>query len=165
MKSSNSTWEIEHPCPQCGAPVTLEETDRLFLCGYCRNKLYLLPRGYFSYYLPSSPSYTEEILYVPYWRFKGLVFLCQDHDIISKVKDLTWLASSHRFLPWNLGFRPQTLKLRFLSGGMKGKFFRSEVPVETGLQFVGEEYLSQLSPSQQSQRQRSLRNQMNLNSA
>ncbi|MGD9137268.1 MAG: hypothetical protein PVH42_10930, partial [Desulfobacterales bacterium] len=32
---------IEYQCPQCGAPATIEETDRLFTCQFCRVNSYL----------------------------------------------------------------------------------------------------------------------------
>lgn len=140
VKRSDSNWEIEHQCPQCGAPVTLEETDRLLACSYCRTKLYLLPRDYFKYFLPPTHSPLEEVLYVPYWRFRGMVFLCKNHEITSRVNDMSLLATPHAFLPRNLGFRPQALKLRFVSPQMGGRFFSSKIPIKTVLDSAGKEY-------------------------
>ena len=38
-------WQIDHQCPQCRAPVTLEETERLFVCPLLQSTtLYLLGR-------------------------------------------------------------------------------------------------------------------------
>src|SRR5262245_13627888 len=57
---------VEHRCSQCGAPALLEDTDRLFQCGFCRVKLCLLPGDGFRYLLP--PNITgADILYFPYW--------------------------------------------------------------------------------------------------
>ncbi len=42
---ANGTWHIEQGCPQCGAPVTLDETDRLLACPFCRTRLYLVRGG------------------------------------------------------------------------------------------------------------------------
>jgi len=130
-KSSSRTWEIEHPCPQCGAPVTLEETDRLFACSYCRVRLYLLSKDYFRYYLPPRNSQSKEILFVPYWRFKGLAFFCNRNEVTYRVNDLSYLASQHSFLPRSLGFRPQVFKLRFLSNEIGARFFPLQLPLKS----------------------------------
>jgi DNA-directed RNA polymerase subunit RPC12/RpoP len=129
--SETNTWEIEHPCPQCGAPVTLRETDRFLSCSYCRVKLYLLPQDYFKYYLPPSESFSKNVLFVPYWRFKGVTFFCKNDGIKYKVSDLSSLASPHTFLPPSLGVRPQTLKLKFLPSKIEAKFFQGQVPLKT----------------------------------
>lgn len=129
-RSDPSTWEIEHLCPQCGAPVTLEETDRLFSCSYCRNRLYLVSQDYFRYYLPSSNPLSKDPIYVPYWRFKGMAFFCSANQIGHKLIDVSSSASPHTFLPHSLGVRPQVLKLKFVSPELKGKSFRPSVPLK-----------------------------------
>jgi DNA-directed RNA polymerase subunit RPC12/RpoP len=68
------TFQIEHACPQCGAPAHLEEADRLFACPFCRVKSFLLTRDYFRYVLPAKNPSGKELYYVPYWRFKGSYF-------------------------------------------------------------------------------------------
>ncbi|MCK7515939.1 MAG: hypothetical protein MZV70_76205 [Desulfobacterales bacterium] len=65
------SFQIEHQCPQCGAPANLEETDRLFACPFCRVKSFLLTRDYFRYVLPAKNPAGKELVYFPYWRFKG----------------------------------------------------------------------------------------------
>ncbi len=95
-KSETLSWKIEHECPQCGGPVTLEETDRLFSCAYCRVRLYLLSRDYFRYSLPASESFSRDILFVPYWRFKGTVFFCTANGIKHTFNDVSSLASLPR---------------------------------------------------------------------
>ena len=44
-------WAVELQCPQCGAPVTLEEADRILACAFCRVRLLLIHPGYPQYYL------------------------------------------------------------------------------------------------------------------
>jgi hypothetical protein len=135
-KSDNTTWEVEHPCPQCGAPVTLAETDRLFACSYCRVRLYLLSGDYFRYYLPPRSAHSKEILFAPYWRFKGLSFFCGGEGVTYRVNDLSYLASQHSFLPRSLGIRPQALKLRFLSPEITARFFPLQLPVKSVMETV-----------------------------
>jgi DNA-directed RNA polymerase subunit RPC12/RpoP len=135
-KSDANSWEIEHQCPQCGAPVTLEETDRLFFCPYCRIRLYLASQDYFRYYLPPAHHASKDFMYVPYWRYKGTAFFCKANKVGHKLIDVSSLASPHTFFPYSLGVRPQVLKLRFISPEMEGKFFSPSVPVETLMEAV-----------------------------
>jgi ribosomal protein S27AE len=129
-RSEVSTWKIEQECPQCGGPVILEETDRLFLCSYCRVRLYLLTQDYFRYYLPPSGSFSKDVILAPYWRFKGIVFFCKASGIKHTINDVSSLASSHTFLPGSLGFRPQTLRLKFLSSNVEARIFQRQVPLK-----------------------------------
>ena len=46
-----NSWEVELQCPQCGAPVTLEEADRILSCAFCRVRLIMIYPGYPQYYL------------------------------------------------------------------------------------------------------------------
>ena len=66
---------IDHQCPQCGAPATLEETERLFTCPFCRVKSYLVTRDYFRYMLPHAAPAGKSLVFLPYWRFKGSFFV------------------------------------------------------------------------------------------
>jgi ribosomal protein S27AE len=116
--------EIEHQCPQCGAPVILEEADRLFTCSFCRVKLYLSPKNYFRYYfLPAEP-FGKEIIFVPYWRFRGMLFSCKTNAIEQRILDTSFLASNYKFLPPSLGLRAQALKLRVATFKEGTKFLR-----------------------------------------
>jgi DNA-directed RNA polymerase subunit RPC12/RpoP len=127
---NESSWQIEHDCPQCGAPVVLEETDRLLACNHCRVRLYLTTEQHFSYLLPPPDGVSGEIFFAPYWRFKGMVFSCQGNEVSNKVADTSYLASELRCLPISLGFRPQALKLRFVSAQMPGRFLKTAVPLQ-----------------------------------
>jgi DNA-directed RNA polymerase subunit RPC12/RpoP len=123
-------WQVEHQCPQCGGPVTLEEADRLFACSYCRVKLYFLGGRYFRYFIPPSPGASDEIFYVPYWRFRGMYYTCPPFEVRSKVLDANFQASGHDFFPRSLGVKAQALKLKFVSPDVKGKFFPSNASFE-----------------------------------
>lgn len=129
MRDSSSRWEIDHQCPQCGGPVTLKETDRLFTCGFCRVRLYFLGGRYFRYLIPPKKAASEEIHYVPYWRFRGMYFTCPPFELKGKVIDASFLASGNSFMPETLGVRTQALKLKFVSPEVKGNFFRMKVPM------------------------------------
>ncbi len=124
MKSSKLL--IEHQCPQCGAPATLEETDHLFTCPFCRVKSYLLSRVY-RYVLPHKADPGKALLYVPYWRFKGMLFNCSETGVGHRLVDVSYCGVDTRHLPVSLGLRSQTLKLRFLTPETEGRFLQPNV--------------------------------------
>jgi hypothetical protein len=123
-------WQVQHECSQCGAPIILEETDRLFSCRYCRVRLYQAAGDYFRYHLPPAADPARDIIYVPYWRFRGLSFSCESFEVRHKVIDTTLLAAHCKGLPVSLGFRPQILKLRFLSAETSGRFLKTRLSAE-----------------------------------
>jgi hypothetical protein len=114
--------QIEHQCPQCGGAVTLEETDRLLLCSFCKAKLYIQTKDFFRYYFPPAPDINEEIIFIPYWRFRGMHFACRTSGIKISLMDKTLPAVTGNMLPPTLGLRPQSLKLKFAQT-MEGSIF------------------------------------------
>ena len=105
--------QIEHECPQCGAPIVLEETDRLLQCSFCKTRLYISSSEHLRYCLPTRRAYEEEIIFIPYWRFRGMRFSCRRDGIQDGIIDKTVLAIEDKILPATLGVRPQAMKLRF----------------------------------------------------
>jgi DNA-directed RNA polymerase subunit RPC12/RpoP len=120
----SSKFLIEHQCPQCGAPATLEETDHLFICGYCRVKSFLQSRDFFRYVLPHRAPKGKSLVYLPYWRFKGCLFSCVSGGIRQKIVDVSHQGVESRYFPISLGLRGQTLKLRFMSPEEEGRFLK-----------------------------------------
>jgi hypothetical protein len=118
------SWEIELQCPQCGAPVSLEETDRLLICSYCHVRLYLWTSGQFCYCLPALKASLENLIFIPYWRFKGVAYSAIPFEVRHRILDATILALSHRGLPTTLGIRPQAMKIRFASREIQGTFLK-----------------------------------------
>lgn len=126
----NSSWKIEHPCPQCGAPVVLGETDRVFRCAYCRNRLYIAPRPCFKYFLAPKRN-VSDLFFLPYWRFKGIVFSCRDFRVFGRIVDSSLLALNLPPAPLSLGVRPQVIKLRYASPQTPGIFLGPRLPFRT----------------------------------
>lgn len=126
--SKSGSFQVEHPCPQCGGPVILEETDRFLLCNYCRVRLYIIAKDFLRYYLPPKTSRLEETIFVPYWRFRGLFFSIRAFEIKSKVIDTSFLSGNHKFLPPTLGFRTQTLKMKFAAAKTKTSYLLPHSP-------------------------------------
>ena len=121
---------IEHQCPQCGAPAVLKETDRLFFCEYCRVKSYLLQKGYFRYMFQSAAAGDKNLIFFPYWRFKGMLFSCVDSGIKHRFMDASHQAVESRHFPVSVGLRSQALKLNFVTPEIKGYFIKPSLTFE-----------------------------------
>ena len=121
---------IEYNCPQCAGPVTLEETDRLLICDFCRARLYFTYEDYFRYFLPPSSQLVEETIFIPYWRFRGIYFSLEPFEVKEKFLDTSFLASENISMPDSLGLRTQTQKLKLASQGMKGHFVHPDTSID-----------------------------------
>ena len=129
-------FTVEHECPQCGAPVELEETNRLLRCPYCDVKNFLFTRDYFRFVLPhKAPG--KDILYAPYIRFKGIVYLCGETSIKHRVLDITRLGATFKKLPMSLGLKPQAIKMKFVTPDVAGSFLTCSMKVDDVLGQVG----------------------------
>jgi hypothetical protein len=133
---SGGGWQVAHQCPQCGAPVILEETDRLFSCPYCKVKLYIASQGYFRFYLSPPASSLKDIIFLPYWRLKGMVFSCEPYEVRERILDATFPALHQTRFPASLGLRPQVLPLRFVSPDTEGSFITHDLSSETAIENI-----------------------------
>ncbi|MBR9981626.1 MAG: hypothetical protein KFF50_11415 [Desulfatitalea sp.] len=118
---------IEHQCPQCGAPAELEETDRLVRCGFCRVGSYLHVPEVFRYVLPSRAPEGTDLIYVPYWRFKGMFFSCYPGGMDQRFTDISQQAIATHHFPVNVGFRSQTQKLQFAVARPGGTYLKPQL--------------------------------------
>jgi len=139
-----TTFIIEHQCPQCGAPAELEETDRIFQCGFCRVSSYLGVPDVFRYILPDRAPEGKDLIYFPYWRFKGMLFSCVPGDIKKRFLDVSQQAISSAAVPYSLGFRSQTQKLHFAVGDLKGRFIKPEFPKNAFINRLNEQFSANL---------------------
>ncbi len=131
---------IEHQCPQCGAPAELEETDRLFACRFCKVNSYLSTPKFFRYTIPHHAPAGKEIVYFPYWRFKGMLFSCTPNGIANRFIDVSQQARRSSYFPINMGFRGQTQKLRFAAIEENGTFIEPDVSIKQVLAAWQEQY-------------------------
>lgn len=127
---------VEHECPQCGAPVELEETHRLLSCPFCDVKSLLFTDDCFRYVLPDTVS-DKEMIYAPYVRFKGTAYICKESGIEHRIVDMTRCATPIDGIPVSLGFRPQAMKMKFITPDRGGVFFKRTLSVEGALDAVG----------------------------
>jgi len=106
----------------------LSETDRLFQCAFCKVNSYLLERSYFRYMLPHNAPEGQELVYFPYWRFKGMVFSCLPSKILNRFLDVSRQAVQSTLFPTSVGLRSQAMKLRFVSPETQGWFIKPALP-------------------------------------
>lgn len=130
-----SGFKIEHQCPQCGAPAVLEETDRLFRCGFCRVTSYLVANEVFRYVLASKVA-DRELIYVPYWRFKGTAHSCSAAGVESRIVDTSIQGLRARTLPPSLGLRAQAMKLRFATSEVAGRFVQPQLTAQAAAEEI-----------------------------
>ena len=114
---------IEQECPQCGGPIELDETDHILRCPYCSVENYLFTPNYFRFILPHKAT-GNEIFYVPYLRFKGTVYYCQDLTIGHRFLDITHIGLKAKDIPYSLGLRPQAMKMKFVKPADEGSFLK-----------------------------------------
>ena len=133
---------IDHQCPQCGAPATLEETERLYTCPFCRVKSYLVTKDYFRYMLPHAAPAGQTLVFLPYWRFKGSFFVSLPGGIKTRIVDVSQQAVSSPMFPVSLGLRSQTLKLRFVAPENEGVFLKPQVSSKELLRLAEETFTS-----------------------
>ena len=114
---------VEHGCPQCGAPIELDELDHLLRCPYCNVKSFLFTPGYSRLVLPHKAP-DKEIIHVPYLRFKGNVYFCKDKTVGYRFIDITRPGIPLKAIPPSLGVRPQAMKMRFVTPDTRGSFLR-----------------------------------------
>jgi hypothetical protein len=126
-------WLIDFQCPRCAGDVSLEETERIFTCTYCRVKLCLGSRGPLECCIPAPPDSGENALYVPYWRVKGMAFTCIPGAVKAGAVDISHIALTAKTLPWSLGIQPQLSRLHFLDPGVKGAFLSPSLTIEQAI--------------------------------
>jgi ribosomal protein S27AE len=121
---NESNYILEHQCPQCGAAVSLSETDRIFTCPFCRVRLIIFFQEFPSLYLPGPPSREQDYFYVPYWRCKGTRYFLTSGGVERSLVDHSFCAvqTPPSLFPLSLGIRSQTLHRKFVEPLSAGVF-------------------------------------------
>jgi DNA-directed RNA polymerase subunit RPC12/RpoP len=114
---------IEHGCPQCGAPIQLDETDHLISCPFCGVKNILFSKDYLRYVLPDKAK-DKQLIFAPYLRFKGVVYSCNNTAVDHRIVDITHLGLDFKGIQKSLGVRPQAMKMKFVKPDMVGTFLK-----------------------------------------
>jgi hypothetical protein len=77
--------------------------------------------------LPHPADEDKEIVYFPYWRFKGMLFFCGPTEIKDRFVDISQQAIDSQYFPFSAGLRSQAMKLRFVTPDTDGRFLKPRV--------------------------------------
>ena len=80
--------------------------------------------------LPDAAPKNKNLLFFPYWRFKGMLFSCVSNGIEHRFADVSHQAVNSSYLPVSVGLRSQALKLQFVLPETKGRFIKPNQSVE-----------------------------------
>jgi len=98
------------------------------VCEFCRVRSCISQKGFPRYYLPCSSKVPadENLIYLPYWRFKGVRYTCTASGVAPRFTDISILALAdmpHQ-IPFSLGLRAQAMPMKRVKPGTQGTFFR-----------------------------------------
>jgi hypothetical protein len=79
--------------------------------------------------LPSNAPEDKALMFVPYWRLKGMLFSCSPTEINHRIVDVSHRAIDSSLFPMSVGLRSQALKLRFATPDTGGRFLQPTLPV------------------------------------
>lgn len=129
---------VAQNCPSCGAEIVLAEDSRMLRCPYCDVNNYRLERTAPRYLLPAKlPSFipAEEVLFIPYLRFKGTVYEIRQGGVDHRLVDTTRIGIATSRIPASLGVRPQAMRLLPLTASSPGRYLHQTI---TGEEAFGE---------------------------
>lgn len=94
---------------------------------------YLVEHNYFRYLLPHHAPEGKQLVYFPYWRFKGMLFSCLPAGIRNRFLDISRQAVASPLFPASVGLRSQAMKLRFVSPEVQGWFIKPDLPLRRAM--------------------------------
>lgn len=124
---------VAQSCPSCGGEIVLAEETRLLRCPYCDVYNYRIEQSAPRYLLPAQlpPLYPpEDVVFIPYLRFKGTVFEVRPTGVDHRLLDTTRLGIKESALPVSLGLRPQAMRLLPLTAFRPGRYVRQAIAGE-----------------------------------
>jgi hypothetical protein len=94
--------------------------------------------------LPHSAPEDKELVYFPYWRFKGMLFSSTVNGIKHRIIDVSHQGIASPYFPVSVGLRSQTQKLRFVSPKTKGLFLKPSLPHKEVIRIIKERFSEKL---------------------
>jgi len=94
--------------------------------------------------LPHSAPEDKELIFLPYWRFKGLLFSSISKGIQHRIVDISYRAVESPYFPVSVGIRSQALKLRFVSPETEGRFLEPTLALKEMLDVTEKRYSESL---------------------
>ncbi len=118
--------------------MTLEDTDRIFQCPFCRVRLAFQATPHFTYVLPAkNPRPLRPLTYVPYWRFRGFTFVWDTQELHHRILDVSAAAVTLCGVPSSLGLRPQAMPMSFYTPMIPGTFLQPQLSWQGFLKSIG----------------------------
>jgi len=77
--------------------------------------------------LPHPAAENKEVVYFPYWRFKGMLFFCGPTGIQQRFVDHSQQAIVSPYFPFSVGVRSQAMKIRFVTPDTEGRFLKPDL--------------------------------------
>lgn len=102
----------ETTCPRCAAPVALGVGDPVVRCSFCRTALYVRAAGPLLYHWPLADPPPPGLVWIPYWRFRGLWYRVGERGTGGILLDATVNARRGVREGSGLGIRPQVVAFR-----------------------------------------------------
>jgi hypothetical protein len=87
----------------------------------------LITDDFFRYVLPHPAADNDDVVYFPYWRFKGMLFFCGLREIRERFIDISQQAVATSYFPFSVGVRSQAMKIRFVTPDTEGRFLKPTV--------------------------------------
>ncbi|SDO68521.1 Rcat domain-containing protein [Desulforhopalus singaporensis] len=125
---------VAQPCPTCGAEIVLREDERLLRCDYCDVNNYMVHSSLPRFLLPARlPTHIQQrdLFYLPYLRFKGVVYTYGGQKVRHSIIDTTRAGSGLEKIPLSLGLRPQVMNILPVTANTPGGFIKQSVAAKT----------------------------------
>jgi len=83
---------------------------------------------FYRYMLPHRAPADKQLVYVPYWRFKGMIFSSLARGVEHRFMDASRQALQSAHFPLSLGLRSQAMNLQFVTPETPGRFLQPHIP-------------------------------------
>ena len=84
--------------------------------------------------LPNSAPENKDLVFFPYWRFKGTFFSCVENGVNHRFMDISHQAVESHYFPISVGLRSQALKLNFVTPETRGLFLKPTLSLKKVMQ-------------------------------
>jgi len=104
-------------------------------CSFCRVRHVISALPCPCFYV--QPRLQGEMIYVPYWRFKGTSFVLNQGKVSFKIVDETRVARKEQGFPFSMGLKAQTQMLSFVQPDTPGTFLQPHIPLREAVATMG----------------------------
>ncbi len=84
----------------------------------------------------------DELVYFPYWRFKGTLYAVARNGLNHRLVDVSYRAAPIEEFPISMGLRTQAMRLRFVGPDMPGEFLQPSLDCSQIVEMVMSSFTS-----------------------